>query len=227
MVKAPSNIWVAAGDGDLARVKVSISPNAPDLHTYTPMHAAASYGRHEVLEYLISKGGDVNATDEDGDTPLYTVEDVATAQLLVRHGATIDRTNAEGVSPIEHLEEDFAPVADYLRSVAAEKAGAETLVTLATRTHYMDTAHEAPSQHTQNVASEQLTSEFIAAVESLAQRAREEGREPDEEEIQQLVRRTVVDGVLAGYQMTGVQNNGADEAVGVKRLRTDDAENQN
>lgn len=43
-------------------------------------------------------GGDVNITDEDGDTPLYTVEDVATARWLVEHGAVVDRTNGEGVS---------------------------------------------------------------------------------------------------------------------------------
>lgn len=98
------NIWIAAGDGDLLRVQElveqqSISPNAPDPFTYTPMHAAASYGQHQVLSYLVSKGGDVNVTDEDGDTPLYTVENVETAQWLISHGAITDRRNNEGVSP--------------------------------------------------------------------------------------------------------------------------------
>jgi hypothetical protein len=37
------NIWVAAGDGDLARVRDLVeqhhlSPNAPDQFTYTPMY---------------------------------------------------------------------------------------------------------------------------------------------------------------------------------------------
>jgi hypothetical protein len=40
----------------------------------------------------------VNITDNDGDTPLYTVETVETARFLVEHGATVDRTNNEGVS---------------------------------------------------------------------------------------------------------------------------------
>ena len=43
-------------------------------------------------------GGNVNITDEDGDTPLYTVEDVETAQWLVSHGATVDMRNTEGRS---------------------------------------------------------------------------------------------------------------------------------
>lgn len=44
------------------------------------------------------QGGEVNLTDDDGDTPLYTVEDTETARFLVEHGAAIDHRNAEGVS---------------------------------------------------------------------------------------------------------------------------------
>lgn len=43
-------------------------------------------------------GGDVNVTDEDGDTPLYTVEDIETARWLLEHGATADRSNADGLN---------------------------------------------------------------------------------------------------------------------------------
>jgi hypothetical protein len=43
-------------------------------------------------------GGDVNVTDGDGDTPLYVVEDVQTAQWLVQHGAIVDRRNNEGIT---------------------------------------------------------------------------------------------------------------------------------
>ncbi|KAG7451124.1 ankyrin [Guyanagaster necrorhizus] len=97
-----SNIWIAAGDGDLARVEELVLagtlPNIPDEFTYTPMHAAASYGHIHVLEFLLAHGGDVNITDDDGETPLYVVEDVVTARWLIDHGAVIDRTNNEGVS---------------------------------------------------------------------------------------------------------------------------------
>lgn len=77
-------------------------------------HAAASYGQLDVLAFLISRGpffrprahtlshshlgGNVNVTDSDGDTPLYTAENIDTARFLVEHGATIDRHNADGVS---------------------------------------------------------------------------------------------------------------------------------
>lgn len=43
-------------------------------------------------------GGDVNVKDSDGDTPLYTVELLSTAQWLVQHGATVDMKNSEDIS---------------------------------------------------------------------------------------------------------------------------------
>lgn len=43
-------------------------------------------------------GGDVNITDEDGDTPLYTVETIETARWLIEHGARYDHVNGEGLT---------------------------------------------------------------------------------------------------------------------------------
>ena len=46
----------------------------------------------------VFQGGDVNITDSDGDTPLYTVENLQTARFLVQHGAVVARHNIEGIS---------------------------------------------------------------------------------------------------------------------------------
>ena len=43
-------------------------------------------------------GGNVNITDDDGDTPLYVVENTETARFLVNNGAIVDRQNNEGIS---------------------------------------------------------------------------------------------------------------------------------
>ena len=40
----------------------------------------------------------MNIADGDGDTPLYTVENLETARLLVQHGAVVARHNIEGIS---------------------------------------------------------------------------------------------------------------------------------
>lgn len=80
----------------------------------TGRHAAASYGHLDILTYLVSKGiqarwwlvsadhpitgGNVNVTDEDGDTPLFTVENIETAQFLVDNGADPAWRNHEGLT---------------------------------------------------------------------------------------------------------------------------------
>ncbi|KAF8896285.1 ankyrin repeat-containing domain protein [Infundibulicybe gibba] len=199
MPAPPKNIWVAAGDGDLERVRElvehqALSPNTPDPFTYTPMHAAASYGHLHVLDYLISRGGDVNITDADGDSPLYTVENVETARFLVQHGAVIDRTNNESISPIEHLSEDFPEVSAYLQTLA----GSSTSVGV-------PTVPSQPSQHQQNIASENLTSALMVSVQDIMQRAEAEGRDP-EGELREVVGRTVLEGVVTGFEMTTDQN---------------------
>lgn len=104
----------------IARKRISfditsgMSPNAEDDNTYTPMyvaslackivqsaypfprHAAASYAHLELLDYLISKGGDINHADSDGETPLFTVESVEVAKWMIERGAKYDVKNNEG-----------------------------------------------------------------------------------------------------------------------------------
>ncbi|KAI5982322.1 ankyrin repeat-containing domain protein [Pisolithus albus] len=231
------NIWVAAGDGDLDRVQelverqgtsspgithtvltgsyTAISPNAPDPFTYTPMHAAASYGQLPVLSYLVSQGGDVNVIDEDGDTPLYTVENVETAEWLIRHGAAIDRRNNEGISPADHLEEDFPDVAVFLRSQLTGQPVAPSEIPIS-----------QPSQHQQDTASETLTSALMQSVRDIMQRAETDATNPDEE-LRQAVSRAVLEGVLAGYEMSNQQDRSEQDSELCKRPRTEGGSDHN
>jgi len=209
------NIWVAAGDGDLDRVRElieheSVSPNAPDAFTYTPMHAAASYGQIHILEYLVSNGGDPNIQDSDGDTPLYTVEDVDTARWLVQHGAVVDRVNSEGISPIAHLtEESFPAVAAYLSSLLASQANSPSITTNSQQ-------QTQPSQYAQNAASEALTAALLGQVADLANAHPDANMESStsedsaememdaetEAELRRLVGRTVLEGMGLGLGMS-------------------------
>lgn len=225
-VQHEKNIWIAAGDGDLGRVRElveqhALSPNVPDANTYTPMHAAASYGHLHVLEYLISQGGDVNITDEDGDTPLYAVENVETARYLVEHGAVVDRRNADGVSPADYLAEDFQEVAAYLETISPTRTA-----DAAPSPALSPPSHPQPSQRAQDLASESLTSSLIQSVQGIMERAEAEGRDPDEE-LREVVGRTVLQGVVTGYGMgaessdrTAEREEGPGEN-GAKRSRTD------
>ncbi|QRV89861.1 ankyrin repeats [Ceratobasidium sp. AG-Ba] len=176
---ASKNIWIAAGDGDLQRVRElveeqGISPNAPDdVIGYTPMHAAASYGHLNILEYLIGKGGDVNITDEEGDTPLYTAETVTVAQFLVEHGAEVDIKNSEDQSPADATEEDYPEVAAYIRSKSSLPQ---------------------PQSSEQEGVSGEMTDALIAETEEIIARCEREGRDPHDE-LTQVVGRTVLGGM--------------------------------
>ena len=63
----------------------------------TFLHWAAAGGQNEIVELLIAKGADVNATDGDGDTPLHLAgNSTATkeiAELLIAEGADVNATN--------------------------------------------------------------------------------------------------------------------------------------
>lgn len=53
----------------------------------------------------------MNVTDNDGDTPLYVVENEETARYLVEHGAAVGRRNHEGVTVRSNL---YIPVAETI-----------------------------------------------------------------------------------------------------------------
>lgn len=192
------NIWVAAGDGDLSRVREliehhSISPNVPDSFTYTPMHAAASYGHLDILTYLISKGGNVNVSDEDGDTPLSTVENIETARFLVDNGADIMWRNNEGLTPAASLEEDFPQVADYLNSLTATLADSHD-----GEPENRDSS-QLLSQRSQEAASERLTSSLVSQPSDLAQDETVGDESHRDEELRQAVGHAVLESLVTGH----------------------------
>ncbi|KAF5359279.1 hypothetical protein D9756_003376 [Leucocoprinus leucothites] len=205
-IQRAKNIWVAAGDGDLARVTElvethGLNANTPDDYTYTPMHAAASYGHIHILQYLISKGGDVNVTDDEGDTPLYTVENIETAQFLIEHGAVVDRTNNAGISPIQHLREEFPHIATYLETVASSQTDSSP-----------NAVPGSVSQHSQNIASEHLTNDLMARISTLGE------DEPEEEVLRRAVTESVLESLARGQSMQEESTEGG-SGGGEKRAR--------
>lgn len=128
------NVWTAASDGDLAKVRIMIDSGAhradePDPQGYTCIHAAASYGHHDLLRYLLGQlAVDVNCKDEDGDSPLHNCEDIETAKILLDAGADPSAVNSDGKTPwMIAEEEERAGVCDFLKEACPYSAGhAET-----------------------------------------------------------------------------------------------------
>ncbi|KAJ1975447.1 hypothetical protein H4R35_003143 [Dimargaris xerosporica] len=118
---APKNIWIAAGDGLLDRVRElveidQVSVDAKDENGYTPLHAAASYGQPAIVEYLVGAGAETDITDNDGDTPLHACESVECAQILIAHGANMTAQNHDGAKPFETAQDnDALDVANLIR----------------------------------------------------------------------------------------------------------------
>lgn len=89
------------------------SPKYPTSYTSTLIyfvfsfrHAAASYGEMEVLEYLLSIGGNISLLDEDGDTPLLVSEKPEIFARLVAAGADPHAKNTEGRGILDKAVED-------------------------------------------------------------------------------------------------------------------------
>ena len=87
----------------------------------TPLHEVIlDYGylrnKFEVIEFLLKNGADVNAVDDNGETPLHYViqslnshsldayeESIEIANFLINEGADVNISNADGNTPLHYL----------------------------------------------------------------------------------------------------------------------------
>jgi len=91
----------AAANGSVKDVKRFIEKKGDDVNEkssngFTPLHRAAASGRTEIVEFLLSKGADINATlysNMGGWTPLHiaiTNKRAGVVKILVNHGADVN-----------------------------------------------------------------------------------------------------------------------------------------
>ena len=108
-------------EGNTAKVIEMINEgadiNARDIFQKTPLHAAARKNNTEIMELLISKGADIEATVPDFKfTPLFDAAMFGkkeAIQLLIQKGAKVNAKTLAGETPV-----DFAlgtEAADLLR----------------------------------------------------------------------------------------------------------------
>lgn len=146
-----------------------------------PSHAAVSYDQKPVLEYLLSKGGDVNIEDSDKDTPLFVAETVAMAQFLLDHGADPYHCNSEGVSAARNaLEEGWKDVAELLASITKEELPSLD-----------DRIEETMANETIDATTSE--SELEGYVQAMMQRIQDEGGVQDEEELREVVTKIILE----------------------------------
>ena len=95
-----------AAEGKLNELKKRIDLAQID-HKYqcgfTLLHYAAKENRVEVIEYLVSSGCDINAADDDKQTPLHKsvmFGHTESVKLLIDKGANVNKVDNNGNTPL-------------------------------------------------------------------------------------------------------------------------------
>ncbi len=100
---SPTSIHDAARKGDLEAVQKFIDQDPKSVmstggsNVQTPLHVAKTAA---IVELLLSKGADINATDRNTYTPLHTAQSAEAAEALIKHGADVFRETGDHVTPI-------------------------------------------------------------------------------------------------------------------------------
>ena len=64
------------------------------------LYEIKKYDNQETVKALIEAGADVNAKDEDGNTPFHFAKDAEIARLLIDKGANVNAKNNKGETPL-------------------------------------------------------------------------------------------------------------------------------
>ncbi len=117
------DIHKAAAQGDLDKIKEVLEKNPElldekDVQGNTPLTLAANSGQKEVVEYLITKGADLNSTNTYRYTPLhYSIlrKHIDVAEMLINAGADVNFPNVWGYTPLHTCAgRNFLKVAKFL-----------------------------------------------------------------------------------------------------------------
>ena len=95
-----------------------------DVYGATPLHMAAANGNKKIAEFLITKGADLNARNDNGGTPLVYAAQIGhkeVAELLIDKGADVDEEDGFGATPLRHaVGKGHKEIAEMLIAAGAD-----------------------------------------------------------------------------------------------------------
>jgi len=116
-----SDLGWAVKNGDLDKVKDFIESQGTnvnvDIDGRSPLHYAADYGQTEVLQYLVSKGANINTKDKHGISVILAAiweGHIDCVKFLIQKGCPKDGLTPDGTKYIDAAEK--AEIKALLRS---------------------------------------------------------------------------------------------------------------
>ena len=126
---APTSLHGLVAKGDFEAARKLIEQGA-DIEAKDPgtgasvLHYAVMRGNPDILQYLLSKGADVNSRTKNGTTPLHTAvlyNRYEVAEMLLNKGADVDAKSSSGATPLAiATAARNRSLADLLRSRGAK-----------------------------------------------------------------------------------------------------------
>lgn len=100
-----NEFYDAAIYGDFDEVK-TIVKNHPDCishkdeYGFTVLHGLAAEEQHEILQFLIDSGANVNEKNDAGITPIHLAAWPEVVEILVKNGADLEAKSNTGDTPL-------------------------------------------------------------------------------------------------------------------------------
>ena len=97
----PNDIWEAARDGNLERVKYFVEVENDDIDGSEALVVASRENHYDVVKYLLEQGADPDMMDKHNCTALHYA-DYKTSLLIIEHNADFFVKNEWGELPIHN-----------------------------------------------------------------------------------------------------------------------------
>jgi len=128
--RANSNFFLDAAIGRLDQIKKQVSRNPSIVNNkgmgdWTPLHHATVTGQYPTVEFLISKGADLNALTSKGESPLHLAVSrghTSIVKLFIINGAKLNEKDKYGQTPLQIAKaNEFKEIIKLLKKYGAQE----------------------------------------------------------------------------------------------------------